>query len=219
MAGIRRKPTNGGFCQAWFIDYTGTRQFFTMRGQKQALRKAQALEDEHTEIRKGLRPVPRSADRHAERRFLDMVEEYLAWGESQGGRNGKPWGKTHARNRQSQLDWWQERLGLVTLADLDGILPRVEEALRELQAQGRAGKTMANYAESLGAFCDWCVKRGYLDNDPLAALVPFDTTPQIRRRAMTVDVSVRTACQRATQSRGGSSRGRARRAAPGRRLD
>ena len=46
---------------------------------------------------------------------------------------------------------------------------------------------MANYAESLGAFCDWCVKRGYLDNDPLAALVPFDTTPQIRRRAMTVD--------------------------------
>ena len=86
--------------------------------------------------------------------------------------------------RQSLLGWWQNKLGLITLADLDGILPRVEEELRDLQRQGRAGKTLANYAEALGAFCDWCVQRGYLASDPLKALAPFDTTPTTTRRAL-----------------------------------
>jgi len=30
------------------------------------------------------------------------------------------------RMRRSHLQWWQERLGRETLADLNGILPRVE---------------------------------------------------------------------------------------------
>jgi integrase/recombinase XerD len=73
------------------------------------------------------------------------------------------------------------------LADVEGILPRVEEALRALQAQGRAGKTLANYAEALTAFCDWCVQRGYLAFDPLRSLKTFDTTPRTQRRAMTAE--------------------------------
>ena len=76
---------------------------------------------------------------------------------------------------------------MATLADLAGILPRVEEALRDLQAKGRAGKTLANYAEALGAFCDWCVRRGYLASDPLKGMAPFDTTPQTTRRALSAD--------------------------------
>jgi len=71
------------------------------------------------------------------------------------------------------------------LGDLTGVLGRVEKQLRELQAQGRTGKTVSNYADTLGAFCDWCVKRKFLRDDPLAALAPFDTTPQTTRRAMT----------------------------------
>ena len=46
------------------------------------------------------------------------------------------------------------------LGDLIGVLGRVEKQLRELQAQGRAGKTVATYAETLGAFCEWGVRRG-----------------------------------------------------------
>jgi integrase len=46
---------------------------------------------------------------------------------------------------------------------------------------------VANYAEALGAFCDWCVQRGYLSEDPLKALAPFDTTPRVQRRAMTAE--------------------------------
>ena len=113
--------------------------------------------------------------------------EYLAWGEAQGGRGGRPWGATHARNRKTHLRWWESQLGLTILDDVVGVLPRVEKHLRQLQTAGRAGKTIANYAEALGAFCDWCVQRGYLSDDPLQGLAPFDTTPVTRRRAMTAD--------------------------------
>jgi integrase len=52
---------------------------------------------------------------------------------------------------------------------------------------GRAGKTISHYAEALSAFCDWCVAREYLADDPLKALASFDTTPQTLRRAMTAE--------------------------------
>lgn len=90
-------------------------------------------------------------------------------------------------------------MGLATLADLQGILPRVEEALRELQQGGRAdvhkrhkrgglaGKSLNAYADSLRAFCSWCVERGYLDGNPIDGLALFDATPGTQRRAMTPD--------------------------------
>ena len=92
---------------------------------------------------------------------------------------------THARMRKTHLAWWQKRLGLLSLKDVVGILPHVEKALRELQRQGRAGKTIMNYQEALAALCDWCKRHGYLDKNPLDGLAPFDTTPQTIRRALT----------------------------------
>ncbi len=148
---------------------------------------AERLEDEHRQVRLGYRPARSSTDRHRSRDFNEVVLEYVSWGESQGGRNGHPWSKTHARNRRTHLKWWHEHLGISTLADLPGILPRVEVELRGLQRLGRTGKTVANYVEALSALCDWCVQRGYLADDPLKALAPFDTTPQSTRRAMTGD--------------------------------
>jgi integrase len=96
-------------------------------------------------------------------------------------------GETHARMRRSFLGFWEERLKIKTLADLKGILPRVEKTLRELKGKGRSGKTLRNYADGLAAFCDWCKKRDYLDHDPLEKLQPFDATPQTKRRALTPD--------------------------------
>jgi len=187
MAGVKSKPTKGGLYQAWFVDYTGKKKYFTMRSKADAQRKAQRLEDEHQEIRKGLRPPPDSAAKHRKRPVDEAVEEYLEWGKAQGGRGGRPWGKTHARMRETHLKWWQEHLGLEILEDLYGLLPRVEKGLRGLQRQGRAGKTIANYAEAIGAFCDWSKQRGYLPEDPLEGLAAFDTTPQTHRRAMTIE--------------------------------
>ena len=185
--GVKKNTTRGGLYQAWFTDFSGKRRYFTARTRSEAKREAKRLEAEHRSIRQGVREIPSSAQRHRQQLFIDIQREYLAWGEAQGGRGGRPWSNTHARNRQAHLAWWQERLGLETMADLDGMLPRVEKELRGLQQQGRAGKTIANYAEALAALCDWGKQRGYLADDPLAGLAAFDTTPQSQRRAMTAD--------------------------------
>ena len=185
MAGIRKKRTAGGLWQAWYTDYTGKKHFFTMDNKRDALQKAHFLEDEHRQIRDGPRPPPDAVKTHMKRPFEEVVQEYLDEGHAHGGRGGRPWGKTHARMRKTHLAWWQKRLGLLSLKDVVGVLPHVEKALRELQRQGRAGKTIMNYQEALAALCDWCKRHGYRDKNPLDGLAPFDTTPQTIRRAMT----------------------------------
>ena len=187
MAGVRKQPTKGGLYQAYYKDWTGKRQYLTEETAKQALKAAMAIEKEHDEIRKGYRPAPSSSDGHRKSLWSDVLKEYLAWGESQGGRGGRPWGEHHARQRRARLMWWGERLGFSILADLEGMLPRAEKALRGLQEAGRAGKTLQNYAEAIGAFCNWCEQRGYLNTDPLKGMASFDTTPLLTRRAMTQD--------------------------------
>ena len=180
MAGVRNEPLSSGKYRGWFTDMNGKQKAFTGTKKKaETLRMAQRLEDEHRQIRLGYRPVPVSADKHRTRPFSEVKDEYIAWGETQGGRGGRPWSKGHARMRRTHLIWWQEQLGLDTLADLDGILPRAEEALRKLQAKERAGKTLANYTDALQHLCNWCVTRGYLDSDPLKGLAPFDITPNM----------------------------------------
>src|SRR5262245_48532049 len=135
MAGVRKKPIQGGKYQGWFIDAIGKRRVFTgTRAKNENLRMAQRFEDDQRQVRLGYRTAPQSADIHRHRPFADVKDEYLAWGKSQGGRGGRPWGETHARNRCTHLGWWDTRLDLETLADLEAILPRVEEALRHLQA-------------------------------------------------------------------------------------
>ena len=76
-------------------------------------------------------------------------------------------------------------MDLKILGDLDGILPKVEAALRELHTKGQAGKTIMNLAEALTSFCLWCERRGYLDNNPLKGLERFDSTPRKIYRALT----------------------------------
>ena len=186
MAGTRKKPGKNGKIEGWFANWQGGRTFFygtTIRKETEAI--ARKLEDKHLQIRLGYLPAPKTSD--TPRAFDEISAEYIAWGASQGGRGGRPWCDEHTGKRRAFLAFWQKRLGLATLKDLDGILPRVEEALRELGAGGRAGKTLNTYADGLASFCDWCVKRGYLDADPLKGLAQFDKTAKTTRRAMTPD--------------------------------
>jgi len=185
MAGVRSTPRKGGVYQGWFVDTHGKRKFFTGTTRKrETLEMAQRLEDEHRQVRLGYRPEPNPSDKHRQRPFTDVMDEYLAGGAAQGGRGGRPWGKTHQRNRRTHLAWWQDRLQLEILKDLLGCLPRLERALRDLEVKGCAGKTRANYAEAIASFCDWCVKREYLACDPLKSLGKFDTAPRSLRRSM-----------------------------------
>ena len=186
MSGVRKKPQSSGKYHAWFTDMAGKRTYFVgTRSRPETLRMAQRFEDEHRQIRLGYRPPPRSSDRHQTRPVADVVQEYLAWGQLQGGRQGYPWSATHLRSRRRHLPWWQQTLGLTVLGDLHDILPQVEAAVQRL-SQGHSSKTVTNYVESLAAFCDWCVTHQYLATDPLQALGRFATTPQTHRRAMTV---------------------------------
>ena len=181
--GVKKKPTKGGLYQAWYTDYTGKRQYFTAPTRTAAKQEAQRLDAEHRLIRQGIRPAPSSAEKHKKRPFEEVKKEYFDWGEAQGGRGGRAWGRDYARNLRTRLMWWQNQLGLTTLGDVVGILPRAEEALRDL-LKVSAGKTVANYAEALRSFCSWCRKRGYLDHQPLEGMAPFDTTPQTYRRLL-----------------------------------
>ena len=169
-----------------YTDWTGRRRTATgTTSRAETERIAFRIEDEHHQIRQGYKPPRDTAGKHRRRPFADVQDEYVAWGSSQGGRRGHPWGRGHVRMRRAHLAWWQEQLGLETLADLEGTLPRAERALRELASAGRSGKTLQNYCEALHALCAWCVERGYLLDNPLARLASFDTSPKSRRRAMT----------------------------------
>ncbi len=184
MAGVCKKPLRSGKYRGWFTDLNGKQRFFTgVQSRAETRRIAERLEDEHREVRLGHRPPSALVQKH--RAFDEAAADYVAWGRSRGGRGGRPWAERHARNREAQLKWWRERLGLETVADLEGTLPRVDKALQELQAAGKAGTTVQRYAETIRAFCRWCKSRGYLAHDPLEGLAGFDTTPRARRRAMT----------------------------------
>jgi len=187
MAGVRSKPKRGGNFQGFFVDWSGKRKFFTgTRNRAETLRIARRLEDEQKQIRLGYRPVPKSAEKHRNKPFAEATAEYVAWGKMQGGRRGGAWGKVYANKKERHLRLWQETLGIETLGDLDGILPRVEAVLRELNEQGRAGRTIRNIADAITTFCNWCVVRGYLLENPVADLAKIDTAPTWERRALTL---------------------------------
>lgn len=73
------------------------------------------------------------------------------------------------------------------MEDVQGILPKVEQLLRDLQGSGKSGKTLASYGETISAFCNWCAhpSREYLISNPVDGLAKFDTTPQVIRRLLT----------------------------------
>ena len=196
MAGVRKKRLPGGKFQGWFTDSIGKRKFFVgTRKRAQTLVMARKIEDDHRQIRLNYRPAPKSYDKAKRRLFSEVSAEYLSWGREQGGIGGRAWSKKHAQKREFYLRFWQDKLGLVTLADLEGILSRVEGVLRNLSTAGKgksargtkpAGKTLENYADGLRAFCQWLVKRGLLAEDPLERISSFDTTAKSKRRALTV---------------------------------
>lgn len=184
MAGVSKTPSG-----RWRLSYTdrhGQRvQVVGTTDKAATLALALKLEREEREIRLGMRPPTTPQEIHGTRLVTDVIEEYLDWGQFQGGRHGRPWSPEHTRKRQRHLAWWVKQLGALTLARLGGILPKVEQALQALKRQGASGKTLKHRAEALQALCTWCVKREYLYVNPLQALGAIDASPQVIRRLLT----------------------------------
>lgn len=161
MAGVKRSYGKNGkphpSWRFWFIDSDGRRKWGTGTANKtETLRIAQKLEEEHRLKRLGILQTS-EAEKNRSLPFDDVAEQYLAWGNAQGGRGGRPWSNVHARMRRKFLYWWRDELKLERVGDLYGILPKVEEGLRKLMRQERAGKTLDNYRDGLTTFCRWCV--------------------------------------------------------------
>lgn len=196
MSGVRNQPdrTSRKY-EGWYIDSKGKKNFFTgTRSKTQTRNMADEFEDAQRPARLGLKSsLPLESSR---RPIQNFVDEYLAWGKVAGGRRGTPWGTKHYTLKKDRLAFWVTHLGLVKLSDLNGILSKVERLLVQLRSgadlglgareDGRAPKTVSNYAEAIASFCDWLEKMEYLSTDPLKRLSKLDVSPLSTRRAMTV---------------------------------
>ena len=150
----------------------------------EAQRQADLLQLKQDQIRAGDRPPPAPNVVKPAKDIREAAEEYLSWGECQGGRGGRPWAKEHARTRRLRIVAWIDRLKLDTMDDLQGILPAVEKECHARLKAGISGKTIKHEAETLTAFIRWAKPRGYIDNNPLEGLGRFNTKQKIKRRVM-----------------------------------
>ena len=183
-----------------FSDWKGHRRKGTgTTSQRETVKLALHVQSEQDAIRRGWKPAPKESDKPRE--YAAAVAEYMEWGRSCGGRRGFGWSMDHAGKKKNALEWWSDRLHLKTIRDIE--LPDVEDALRELLAQGRkrvggegeaakpggplSSKTVQGYSEAIASFCDWCVSRQYLAGDPLVALAAYDTTPTTPHRELSAD--------------------------------
>jgi integrase len=169
-----------------FTDAKGRRRTGTGTTKKAETEEMAAIvQAKQTAIRKTWADAPKASASAKSRDFSKITAQYSAWGESCGGVGGRPWAPEHAEKREAGLAWWKKELGFQTLADLDGVLPRVENALRGLQEAKKSNLTIRHRATCLSAFCHWCVQRGLLDDDPLKGMVAFPKQAKQARRAMT----------------------------------
>ncbi|MEI6235586.1 MAG: tyrosine-type recombinase/integrase, partial [Planctomycetota bacterium] len=143
---------------------------------------ARSVEAERRAIRKGEKEAPPAFLQNRNKPIGEVVSEYLAWGNAQGGRGGRPWAKMLADNRRRFLAKWIDELHLTSLADIDVV--KVEQRARET-LKNRSAKTVAGHVEALTAMCYWAVKRNYLARNPLQSMSRFDIRPTCPHRAMT----------------------------------
>ncbi|MEI6233320.1 MAG: tyrosine-type recombinase/integrase [Planctomycetota bacterium] len=195
------KDKKYGRLRIQYTDWTGVRR--TLTPSKESTEKAaeklfHKIQSEHDDIRTGVKPPPKVA---AKKLFADSVHDYVTWGNAQGGKGGRAWSDVQQHATPRILKFWQERLGLKMLADVEHIHSRVEKALLEIQSHGVGrkyrsgkvickplmGKTLNHYLGTLKAFCSWCYNRKLLVENPLDGLAKFDGTPKTIRRALTAD--------------------------------
>src|SRR5262245_49702348 len=113
VAGVRK--LRSGTWQGWFTDADGKRQFHTLgrtASRRAVLQTVQELEITHKQIRLGVLPRPHPQPQALTRPIAEVIAEYLAWGQSQGGRGGRPMAAGHVRALRRHLMWWQQQLPL-----------------------------------------------------------------------------------------------------------
>ena len=187
---FRTRKADGTLHPRWRIRYRGPDGKMAyasgVTDKSESRRMAESLATQADRIRRGDAPAPLLSDSESLRPIEEHKKAYLNWGNSQGGRGGRPWSDTHSSKQESALTWWVETLRLKTLRDLD--LSSVEKALQEKAEKDKVtGKTLTHFAMTLRTFVNWCRKRKFLASDPLDGLRKFDTTAKTQRRALNLE--------------------------------
>ena len=167
-----------------YRDYLGRKRTRTGTTSRRETEKIAAqLQAQQRSIKYGVMSAPKLSD--SIHPIDELISAYLAWGRTQGGRRGRPWGPEHARKREQDLEFWKTELKLESQMDLIDCQTRVERMIYRLfVVEKRSGKTVSNKVEALSAFSHWCVSRDYLAEDPLRRLKRPNTDPVRRRRPL-----------------------------------
>lgn len=188
MAGIRKKKTESGKIEAWFIDYTGKRCWFkSTESPKITLARAIRLEEEHRQIRLGHRPAPEPEEKFRQSPVVDIIQKYFDWGTTQGGRGGYPWTPKYVALKKIYLEYWIKHLHAAVLDDLREIDDGIYSAISDLHSASLSPRTVCSYVAGLRAFLLWLVSRGYLAKNPMPRIQKIDSSPRVNRRALTDD--------------------------------
>ena len=106
MPGILKHKTKDGRWRGWYKSHRNgsdghrkTLKFTGTRSHRDTLTLAHQRQLKEDRIVAGLTAGPETP--RVWRGFVETVQDYLAYGESQGGRGGRPWGRIHARNQRA----------------------------------------------------------------------------------------------------------------------
>lgn len=118
--------------------------------------------------------------------YADVVRAYLDWGSSHGGRSGSGWAEHVRAQRQNQLAFWQERLGLQLMTDLSEKTDAIRLVRQELMDKyNLSRKTADEYRSALVSFTKWAHDHGYIAANPIRRIEPLSKRPGARIRKFT----------------------------------
>jgi len=190
MASVfKRKKTGPWIMQ--FDDERGRRvQRSSRTTDKRAAQKIAAqLEADAALARNGLKD--RSRERRAKAQAVPL-QEHLANYFEQCEQAGQA--KRHIQNKRSHLNSFVEAIGAAGIGDIEPAalqthLTKLRKGDTETETRGRAARTVNAVRASVIAFMSWCVKNGFIADNPLLAIPTFDELSDKRRerRALTND--------------------------------
>ncbi len=171
----------------WYIGYTDhtgkrrTKKGFTDKSLTEQL--AARLENEAMLRKMGM--IDPKQEQNAEKKNSSIEEHLEAYRKGMVGRGCT---KDHIRISNNQIKRILEAGQMKTLAQIDAA--KVESYLNDLRSSGKIGSSTFNqYLHSINAFCNWLVKRDWLERNPLFSLSLLNAKTDIRRRrrALTPD--------------------------------